>query len=111
MGIQNWSDNIVLVSLEQEPQLSEDLQLAAAIAEDGQNRDIVVDFQQVSMITSSSIAKLLKVRKILNDNDRKLILTSVNPQIFNVFVVTGLDNVFEFVDERFLAIAGLQMAN
>jgi hypothetical protein len=28
----------------------------------------------------------------------------------NIFTVTGLDVVFEFVEDQFLALAGLQMA-
>ena len=34
MGIQNWSDNIILVNLAQEPQLGEELLAANAMAAD-----------------------------------------------------------------------------
>ena len=111
MGIQNWSDSIILVNLAQEPQLGEELQAASAMASDKGDCDVVVDFADVDIITSSSIAKLLKLRKALVVCDHRLVLSSVKPRVYNVFTVTGLDSVFEFVEDQFLALAGLQMVS
>ncbi len=111
MGIQNWSDSIILVNLAQEPQLGEELQAATAMASDKGDCDVVVDFADVDIITSSSIAKLLKLRKVVVVCDHHLVLSSVKPRVYNVFTVTGLDSVFEFVEDQFLALAGLQMVS
>ncbi len=111
MGIQNCSDNIILVNLAQEPQLGEELQAANAMAADKGDCDVVVDFAEVDLITSSSIAKLLKLRKVLADCDHSLVFSSVKPRVYKVFTVTGLDSVFEFVEDQFLALAGLQMVS
>jgi len=109
MGVQQWSDNIILVNLAEEPQLGEELQAVIAMATDKGDCDVVVDFAEINIITSSSIAKLLKLRKVLVDCDRRLVLSSLKPRVFKVFSVTGLDTVFEFVEDQFLALAGLQM--
>ncbi len=109
MGIQNWSDNIVLVNLAQEPQLGEELQTVIQMVKEKPYSDVVVDFADVDIITSSSIAKLLKLRKALLDGNHRLVLSSVNRRTHGVFAVTGLDSVFEFVEDQFLALAGLQL--
>ncbi len=111
MGIQNWSDSIILVNLAQEPQLGEELQAVSAMASDKGDCDVVVDFADVDIITSSSIAKLLKLRKAVVVCDHRLVLSSVKPRLYKVFTVTGLDSVFEFVEDQFLALAGLQMVS
>jgi anti-anti-sigma factor len=110
MGIQNWSEAIILVNLETEPQLGEELQTTIDMVR-RRNRDVVVDFSEVDILTSSSIAKLLKLRKALSDSDRRLVLSGVKARTRNIFSVTGLDVVFEFVEDQFLALAGLQMAD
>ena len=111
MGIQNWSENIILVNLAKEPQMGEELQVVTAMATDNVDSNVVVDFADVDIVTSSSIAKLLKLRKVVAGNDQYLIFSSTSPQIRNIFTVTGLDDVFDFVDDQFIALAGLQLAS
>ena len=66
-------------------------------------------FSDVDIVTSSSIAKLLKLRKTLVDCDKRLVFCSVNTKTKKIFTLTGLNNVFEFVDDQFVALAGLQL--
>jgi len=111
MGIQNWSEKIILVNLAEEPQMSEELRTVTEIAADRGDSDVVIDFSGVDIVTSSSLAKVLKLRKVLNDRGRRLVLCGLKPQTRGIFQVTGLDNVFDFIDDQFIALAGLQMAN
>ena len=67
MGIQNWSENIVLVTLAEEPQMGEELRTVIEIVRDRGDCDVVIDFADVDIVTSSSIAKILKLRKALKD--------------------------------------------
>jgi len=110
MGIQNWSDNLVLVNLSREPDMGEELLTVISVVSEKKDLDVVIDFADVDIITSSSVAKLLKLRKVSYDNGRRLIFSSVRPKTKSIFNITGLDNVFEFVDDQFLALASLQMA-
>lgn len=110
MGIQNWSEEVVLVNLAKEPDLGDELQAVCEMVCENGSFDVVVDFMDVEVMTSSSIAKLLRLRKALHDQQRRLVLSTVSPQTKGIFVVTGLETVFQFVDDQFVALAGLQMA-
>lgn len=111
MGIQDWSDSIILVNLAREPDMSEELRTVTEIVQERADCDVAIDFSAVDIVTSSNIAKLLKLRKLLNDCKHRLVLCGLKNQTRNIFLVTGLDGVFEFVDDKFIALAGLQMAN
>jgi anti-anti-sigma factor len=111
MGIQNWSEDVILVNLATEPDMGDELQTVIDLVTDDQKQNVVVDFMDTDIITSSSIAKMLKLRKILHDNGRTLVFSSVKPKTRSIFHVTGLESVFEFMDDQFIALASLQMAN
>ena len=100
MGIQNWSESVVLVNLAQEPDMSEELRTIIEISNSRGDCEVVIDLSSVDIITSSNIAKLLKLRKILQDCGHRLVLCGLKQQMKNIFLVTGLDGVFEFVDDK-----------
>lgn len=110
MGIQNWSETVILVTLAPEPDMGEELATVIAMVADDPNKDVVVDFADVQIMTSSSIAKLLKLRKLLFDNEHRLVLSSVAPKTQSIFTLTGLDSVFEFLDNQVLALTSLQVS-
>ena len=111
MGIQNWSDDIVLVDLPQEPQLGDELNAVTEIARDRGDCEVVVDFSSIDIVTSSSLSKLLKLRKLLADCGHRLVFCSVAPATKGIFTVTGLDGIFEVVDDKFVALASLQIVS
>lgn len=111
MGIQNWSDDIVLVDLPQEPQIQDELKSVTEIVRDRGDCDIVVDFSNVDIVTSSSISALLKLHKLLTDCSHRLVFCNVAAATRGIFTVTGLDGIFEIVDDKFVALAGLQISS
>ena len=111
MGIQNWSENIVLVDLSQEPQTGDELKAVTEIVRDRGDCDVVIDFSSVDIITSSSISGLLKLHKLLTDCEHRLVFCNVAAATKGVFTVTGLDEIFEFVDDKLIALTGLQLIN
>lgn len=111
MGIQNWSDDVVLVDLPTEPEMGEELANVTAMVRDRGDCEVVIDFSQVDIVTSSSLSKMLKLRKLLTDCGHKLVFCNVAPATKGVFMVTGLDGVFEFVDDKFVALASLQIVS
>ncbi|NLK42404.1 MAG: STAS domain-containing protein [Planctomycetes bacterium] len=110
MGIQNWSESVILVNLAAEPYMGEELETVVAMVTEHPEKNVVIDFTDVQIVTSSSIAKLLKLRKSLFDNDRRLILSSVQPKTKSIFNLTGLDCVFEFLDNQVVALASIQVS-
>ncbi len=109
MGIQNWSEEIVLVDLPPEPEMSDELKTVITTVRDRGDCDVVIDFSTVDIITSSSLSKLLKLRKMLGDCGHRLVFCSVAAATKGVFTVTGLDGIFEVADDKFVALASLQM--
>ena len=110
MGIQNWSEDVIVAELPEEPQLAEELAEITEIVRERGDCDVVMDFSSVDIITSSCISRLLKLRKMLTDCGHKLIFCNVAATTKSIFQITGIEEIFEFVDDKFVALASLQMA-
>ncbi|MEP0847178.1 MAG: STAS domain-containing protein [Phycisphaerae bacterium] len=110
MPIENWSESILLGHLADDPQFTDDI---TAIIEQCSNHpqiDVLLDFSNVNYLNSSNIAKLLKLRKLVAiTNDRRLKLCSINRQVWGVFLVTGLDRIYDVVDDVSTGLASMQM--
>jgi anti-anti-sigma factor len=110
MPIQNWSDDIVVVELGDDPQCTDDLDSILKSIESRPKVDVVLNFGEVTFLNSSNIAKLLKLRKLLVVNHhRKLRLCGISTHVWGVFLVTGLDKIFEFADDVASGLASLQI--
>lgn len=107
MPIEKWSDKIVVVHLSDDPQFTEDLQSLGGPMR--QNASIVLDFGGVRYVNSSNISRLLKLRKQLANTDARLMLCALSTQVWGVFLITGLDKIFEFSDNVPTALATLQL--
>ncbi len=111
MGLQNWSEDIILVDLPSEPNMGDELKTVTVVTRDRGDCDVVVDFSSVDIVTSSSLSKLLKLRKLLADCGHRLVFCNVAPATRGIFTVTGLDGIFEVADDKFVALASLQIVN
>lgn len=110
MAIQQWSDTIILVDLQDDPQFTDDLNALMQQVESRPDIDVVLDFRGISFLNSSNIARLLKLRKqVLINNERHIKLCGISTHVWGVFLVTGLDKIFEFSDDVSGALAGLQL--
>jgi len=109
MAIQKWSKKILVVDLSDDPQFTDDI-IGLTDALEGQPNDVALNFAAVGFINSSDIAKILRLRKIMMTIGRRLIICGVNTQIWGVFMVTGLDKIFEFTNDVSTALATLQLA-
>jgi anti-anti-sigma factor len=108
MAFQNWSDEIMMGELVEEPNFTEDLTGLLAQIE-AKPRHVVLNFGAVDFLNSSNIAKLLKLRKMLISADKRLVLCALNTQVWGVFLITGLDKIFEYTDDTATALAALQL--
>ena len=109
MPIEKWSEQVSVLHLADDPQLSDDLQM---LEDEAAQRkfDAVLDFGTVRFVNSSNLAKLIKLRNQLIEKDSKMVLCNVGTPIWGTFLVTGLDKVFEFSDNVTTALASLQIA-
>lgn len=108
MEIQDWPEDIILVNLPGEPQMANELIAVTEKVRDRGDCDVVIDFSGVDIITSSSLSKLLKLRKILSDNGHKLVFCSVAMATKRIFLVTGLEKISKFADDKFMALESLR---
>jgi len=108
MAIQEWSDSITVVELADEPQFSDDLDSLIDVF-DGRVRDVALNFAAVGFVNSSNISQLLRLRKHVQAGQKRLILCSINAQVWSVLQVTGLDKIFEFTNDISTALAALQL--
>lgn len=109
MSIENWSENIIVVELQDDPTFTDDLTALLDQLEEQKEVDVVLNFAAVNYLNSSNIAKLLKLRKLVSGNRRKLVLCGIDTNVWGLFLVTGLDKVFEFADSIATGLASVQI--
>jgi len=111
MPVNEWSESIVIAELTNEPAFSEDMDsLLRSLDQSGDDMpDVIVNMKGVSHVNSSNLSQLLKLRKCLGQNNSRLRICSVNDQVWSVFLMTGLDNVFDFTEDVSTSLASLQI--
>lgn len=111
MSIESWSDNILVVQLQDDPAFADDLNALVDQLSARTDMDVVLNFAAISHLNSSNIAKLLMLRKKLATNKRRLILCGITTNVWGLFLVTGLDKVFDFADDVANGLATVQLAS
>ena len=106
---QDWSDNVYVVHLSDDPALGDELDSLERDCGDTP-RHGVLDFSGVTFINSSNISQLLRLRRQLNRGHCKLILAGVRPEVWSAFLVAGLDKIFSVAENVPLALATLQLS-
>ncbi|MEN6424990.1 MAG: STAS domain-containing protein [Phycisphaerales bacterium] len=109
MSIHSWSEDVILLDLHRELETHSELQTVIGMVRDRGDCDVVVDFSHVDVVGGACLAGLLEMRRLLNDCGHKLTLCSVAPAIKGVFIIARLDTLFEFAEDRFAALARVQM--
>ena len=109
LSIENWSEKITVAELQDDPGFTDDLAALIDQTAERADRDIVLNFSGVGYVNSSNIAKLLKLRKQLISHRRRLVLCGIDPNVWGIFLVTGLDKVFEFADSVAIGLATVQI--
>ena len=109
MPMTEWSEEILLVELAQEPSFSEEIGNLMGRLERGEACHVVVDLRNVVTLNSSNLAQLLRLRKKMLSLGKRLRLCGVQDTVWSVLLVTGLDKVFDFNEDLSAALASMQM--
>jgi anti-anti-sigma regulatory factor len=109
MGIQRWSEDVILVDLPEELIGHHELQTVVALLRDGGACDVVVDFSRVHVVGGAWLAQLQKIQSLANEDGHRLTLCGVPPATRGIFAIARLDDLFEFAEDRFAALASPQM--
>jgi anti-anti-sigma regulatory factor len=111
MGIKNISEDVLLVELpSKSPKIANELKAVNEAVSKKGNCDIVIDFSGVEIINSSNISNLLILNNLQKDSGRRLILCNVATVTKCIFVVAGLNDAFEFVDDQSKALETVEQA-
>jgi anti-anti-sigma factor len=111
VSIQQWSENVLIGEMTDDPQFTDDINAIIDQCAENPQLNVLVDLREVNFLNSSNIAKLLKLRKTVQiSNQRKLKLCGVSTQVWGVFLVTGLDRIFDFYDDLPSGLAALQLS-
>ncbi|MCH7603564.1 MAG: STAS domain-containing protein [Planctomycetes bacterium] len=111
MPITDWSDDILIVELNDDPAFSEDIEMLLGRIEqpEGLTQDIIVNMKSVNFVNSTNIAQLLKLRKMVLSHSRRLRVCAACDQVWSVILITGLDKIFDFTDDVSTSLASLQL--
>jgi anti-anti-sigma factor len=111
MPLQEWSESTLIAEMNDEPLFSEDFDTLAARLEKPETTvpDVIVNLKGVSRLNSSNLSQLLRLRKMLVSHERRLRICSVDDTVWSVFLVTGLEKLFDFTDDVATSLASLQI--
>ena len=107
MTVQQWNEDTLVVQLTDDPGLSEDMAEVSNRLRSGPC-DVVLDMRDLGLLTSSGIAKFLRLRKHMIEHHRRLILCSLQDTVWSVFLATALDAIFEFTSTVTEALTRMQ---
>ncbi len=109
MTNQQWSDQILVVEMGDDPQFTDKLSNLTERLERNPSLDVVLNMGGVNQIYSSNIAQLLRVRAAVIANERRLFLAEIRAQVWDVLQAVRLDEKFDTADEVAIALRSLQM--
>jgi anti-anti-sigma factor len=109
MTLNQWNDDIVILELQNEPDFSEDTDafLVKLQKEDSSCPHAVIDLQNVTNLNSSNLGAMIEIKKSLKTKDRRMIICNISDSIWSTMLATGLDQVFEFIENTPVALASL----
>ena len=108
MGIRYWSEGVVLADLPDEPELARELEEVSELLLDRPDCDVVMDFSNVSILSSHCLMMLLRIRNQLQITGHRLLLSSMVGTTRHILSTTGLADVFKITRDRFHALAAVQ---
>lgn len=110
MGIKNLSKDVLLVQLpSKSPKIAHELKVInETVSKKKGKHDVIIDFSKVEIINSANISNLLILRNLLQNSGNQLVFCNVATVTKCIFVVAGLNEAFNFVDDMSMALASVQ---
>ena len=111
MTLNQWSEDVLILELQNEPDFSEDTDslILKLKNSDILVPDVIIDLQQVSTLNSSNLGALIECKKLLAKKDRRMIIFNINDGIWSTMLATGLDQVFTFIEDTTTALTSLMV--
>ncbi len=112
MSVSEWSEEIVVADLQDEPLLSDDLSGLIERIRGAENPPgVVLNFADVSYLNSSNLAQLIDLHKALEGHAIGLCVCDLQEALLSLFEITGLDRVFQIQANTAFALAALHIGD
>ena len=89
----------------EEPNIHQIGEELAQIIEDSPNPKMLISFQNVEHLSSAALGTLIHVRRQLGEKGGQLRLSDIDANIYEVFVITKLNKLFQIHDTADDALA------
>ena len=90
--------------------ISEAREELKSVVESESPRQVVFDFSKVKFFSSQVLGLLLEVRAKLRDKSGgEVVISGIDPQLYRVFRITNLDQVFKFFSDKESAVAAFKI--
>lgn len=80
----------------------------AELIQAASNPKILLDFESVEHLSSAALGTLITVNNKVKEKGGQLRLSNIDPQIYEVFVITKLNKLFQIHDNNQAALASFQ---
>ena len=104
----------VTVVLFRDSRITEDLSIQELaqelfhLLEVDKRKKLVLNFAAVDFLSSSALGKLITLEKKVKGHNGQMKLCSIRPQIYEVFVITKLNRLFDIRKDEADALAAFQ---
>ncbi|MGE5293967.1 MAG: hypothetical protein ACM3VT_04000 [Solirubrobacterales bacterium] len=107
MNIRKLEPDVLYVSLPDEPQLRPELALVRHHLAEIQDKDLVVDFSRVEIITSASIGDLMLLHRLVTVGGGRVALCGMRLVTKCILRTVGVDVCFDFAEDSVKALKAL----
>ena len=106
MTLNQWDENILILELQDEPDFSEDTDTLLLTLRGGEEPfpNVIIDLQNVATLHSSNLGALIEIKKLLQTKDKRMVVCNISDSIWSTMLATGLDQVFEFIEDTTTAL-------
>lgn len=110
MSVSEWSEQIIVADLQDEPRLSDDLSgLIERVRQTDSPPGIVLSFTAVTYLNSSNLAQLLELQHALENHEIGLCICDLDESLQSLFQITGLNKVFQIQANTALALTAMHL--
>ena len=79
-----------------------------ALIEESTTPKILINFENVEHLSSATLGTLITINNKIRKKGGQLRLTNIDPQIYEVFVITKLNKLFQIHDNAEVAISSFK---
>ncbi len=79
-----------------------------ALVDEAPNPKLLISFSNVEHLSSAALGTLININNKIRQKGGQLRLSNIDPQIYEVFVITRLNKLFQIHEDKEAAVASFQ---